>query len=449
MTPNHKVLMLAQYFPPLHGVGGVIRVTKFIKYLPMVSTWVPVVVTLEDREDYAFLSRGSVSLLADIPPTVKVFRTRSFEPRGRSVGEALGEDEVTGSAFRSVLTRLLRCFRRIVQNYVMIPDLHILWLPFVLPAARKVAKDEAVDLLFTTCPPHSSAAIAALVQCLTGLPLVVDFRDDWTGDPWPPIGTADSAFARAIQRWMEKRVVRQSTRVVTVTERSLRGFRTRYPDERPDKFVLIPNGCDLSEYEFLRSIADRPTNQRFTITYAGRIEPARAPTHLFEAIHRLREDKRFDTDRLDVVFLGGLPHTYQRLVDQLGLAGVIRHEPPMPQGEALFRRLWSSDVLLAIADPSKPTSMAGKIYGYWGVGGPALLLLAEDGAAKDFCESHGLGVVVSLSDVDGITQAIAELFERWEQGVLAPMDQRGIERYDRKALTRQLAGEFDRVIGEG
>ena len=69
-----KVLVLAYYFPPL-GMGGVQRVAKFAKYLPLFG-WKPLVLTVKDVE-YLVLDP---SLLKELPSEVEIFRTGSFDP---------------------------------------------------------------------------------------------------------------------------------------------------------------------------------------------------------------------------------------------------------------------------------------------------------------------------------------------------------------------------------
>jgi hypothetical protein len=87
-----KVLMIARSFPPFRSVGGSIRVVKFIKYLPALG-WSPVVLTIDDRKEYETTRKiGSATLLQDIPPQVKIYRTTAGEPslemleRERSIG---------------------------------------------------------------------------------------------------------------------------------------------------------------------------------------------------------------------------------------------------------------------------------------------------------------------------------------------------------------------------
>ena len=74
------VLMLARAFPPFFPVGHSIRVVKFIKYLRE-SDWLPVVLTIDDQRQYETSRKtGSETLLSEIEPPVKIYRTTAGEP---------------------------------------------------------------------------------------------------------------------------------------------------------------------------------------------------------------------------------------------------------------------------------------------------------------------------------------------------------------------------------
>jgi len=68
-----KVLVLAYRFPP-QGGGGVQRTLKFVKYLPG-QNWLPIVQTVKNP----YWPFQDETLLAEIPPFVKVHGTRTFE----------------------------------------------------------------------------------------------------------------------------------------------------------------------------------------------------------------------------------------------------------------------------------------------------------------------------------------------------------------------------------
>jgi hypothetical protein len=69
-----KLLVITYYFPPSGG-AGVQRVLKFVKYLREFNIE-PIVLTVQDGD---FPTRDE-SLLNDIPSSIKIYRTKIFEP---------------------------------------------------------------------------------------------------------------------------------------------------------------------------------------------------------------------------------------------------------------------------------------------------------------------------------------------------------------------------------
>jgi hypothetical protein len=91
------------------------------------------------------------------------------------------------------------------------------------------------------------------------------------------------------------------------------------------------------------------------------------------------------------------------------------------------------------------TLIPGKLYEYWAVGGPPILLLSCPGAAASLVEQHSLGVTVDPSDVGGIQDAILTAYRRKSSGRPLRIKTDGIEPYDRRALTGQLAQLLSRL----
>ena len=61
------------------------------------------------------------------------------------------------------------------------------------------------------------------------------------------------------------------------------------------------------------------------------------------------------------------------------------------------------------------------------------------GAASMFVEQHGLGLTVDPYDVTGIRQAILTVYGQRGTAAALNVSTAGIEKYDRQALTRELA----------
>jgi glycosyltransferase involved in cell wall biosynthesis len=439
-----KVLVVVRVFPPFQSVGHSIRVVKFIKYLPALG-WLPSVLTIDDREEYESDRRqGSETLLADIPPEVRIHRTAAGEPSWRY----LEKERRFGqrNQLTRVIAKLFGGTRRRAFQYLLQPDRSLLWLPFALARGRRIVKSEGIDVIFATCPPHSATLIGAFLKLLTGKRLILDFRDDWIDTP---AYHATPALGRMINRMLERMVVKSADKVILVTEWSRKAFLKRYPKQPNDKFVLLPNGCDLEEFAVLHSTTGTPPNSRFTMLHAGTLTDAkhfaRSSAPLFQALHSILKREPRLVEDLNLAFTGFLPANQRSLVGQLGLSGIVTELGFLPRAEFL-RLMHESDLLVVINYGGFATLIPGKLYEYWAVGGPPILLLSCPGAAASLVEHYSLGVTVEPSDVVGIEDTILRGYRQKKSGLPIRIKTAGIERYDRKALTAQLAQILSGVV---
>ena len=432
-----KVLMIARAFPPFLPVGHSIRVIKFIKYLPALG-WEPVVLTVDDKKEYETLRKvGSETLLSEVNPNLKVYRTHPGEPSL----DYLQKEEAFEKKNR-LLGWLIKNFARARRWFfwnLLLPDRAIAWFPFGLARGYRIAKQEDVDVVFATCPPHSATLVGAMTKLLTRKPLILDFRDDWIDTPWH---LSKPAIIRWIDNVLEKWAVKMADKVVLVTEWSRKAFQDRYPSQPKDKFILIPNGCDLGDFETLNSEFVATRNPKFKIVHAGSLNIStvwgRSPAGLFQAIQEILAEHPDLSEKLDFVFAGDLPKEFQAMAEEMGLSAVIQGVGHLPHDEVLHL-IKSADLLLAMNYEGWATLIPGKIYEYWAVGGAQILLLSCPGAAADFIAEHKLGFTADPVDVDRVQRIILDAYNQWEEGLAVPINTEGIEAFDRKSLTVELA----------
>jgi glycosyltransferase involved in cell wall biosynthesis len=446
MDEMRTVLMLAYVFPPFFSIGGSIRAVKFAKYLPALG-WRPLVLTIDDRRETVSQRReGSASLLEEIPAEAHIYRTSSGEPAAHI--QQKGREAREKSRLAAPIINLLSRLRRWAYRHLLLPDAHITWLPAALRHGRRIVRDEGVDVIWATSPPHSTALVGAALKRLTGRPLVLDYRDDWIDTPWY---RAKPRAVRWIERRLERWAVRVADRVVLVTQASREAFLERYSHQPAEKFVFIANGCDLDDFATVQQI-EVPEHETFRIVHAGLLSMdqgwRRSPEAFFEALHRLAVERPELARRLSVTFTGQLPEPYRQRIQGDGLSGIV-HETGFVPHDGFLRLLREADLLLTINYEGFGTLIPGKMYEYWAVGRAPILLLDGQGAARRLVEEHGLGLCAEPDDVEGIVQAIAEVYDKQQAGTPLRIDTTNLEKFDRKALTAQLADLLNELGNSG
>ncbi|MBI5931815.1 MAG: glycosyltransferase [Chloroflexi bacterium] len=435
-----KLLVVAYIFPPFFSVGGSIRVVKFLKYLPNLG-WKPYVLTVDDSREYKSLRReGSEELLADLSPEVVVCRavageaSSSFLEKGRAAREK-------NKALKLVIN-LLRDIRDWVTHQLLIPDENITWLPFAVRQGRKIVKENDIDALFVTCPPHSAAVIGTVLKRIVRRPMVLDFRDDWVDTPWQ----AERPFwVRWINKLLERLAVGAADKVVLVTPVSHAAFEKRYPRQK-EKMVYIPNGVDLADYTYLDNAPEPTSDGKFTIVHAGLLSVAadwnRDPKPFFQALVNIRQEHPEIGENMRMVFTGELRPEYKTYVTEMGLDQMVEEAGYLPRPE-FATLLRNADMLLTINYAGFSTLIPGKIYEYWAVSGPPIMLLSEPGAAHQIIQQYKLGVALKQNDTPGIQQAIMNYYEQRANGQPVRITRDGIETFARAKLAEKLAGVLD------
>ncbi len=335
----------------------------------------------------------------------------------------------------------LRAMLHFFESNILVPDRQILWVPFAVWVGKKIIERDHIQAILVTCPPHSGSIIGALLSRITRTPLYLDFRDEW-------ISAHDFGrrprILQIAERWLEVRTIGHARKVTAATEGICTNLRVRYP-AWADRIVWLPNGYDSTELprpiDDASSNAEPSTDDPFTIIYGGALNRRRNVDGLVDAVARIRHLHPEIAGRMQVLFHGEYWDSTREKLQAPGVAGLIQVRDGLPHREFL-RVCGQAHVSLAIVDDDYPSAVPAKIYESWALGKP-VLLLADGGEARDLVTSNNLGLVAAPDRPREIEARILELFRAFEAGTLPRPSQRGLERFDRKRLARQLAQLMD------
>jgi glycosyltransferase involved in cell wall biosynthesis len=254
-------------------------------------------------------------------------------------------------------------------------------------------------------PPFSAHLVGAGLARLLRTPWVAEFRDPWARAPWRE---DRFQFERSTWSFFERMVVNRADAAVFVTHANKADFAEHYGEPPARRFHVVPNGCDLSDFE---GLTRRPQPDRFVLLHAGSLYGARSPLPLFRAISRAIAAGRLDRDRFRIRLLGrvSIPGVdFLGEVRALGLDDVVEFVPHVSRRAALQEMLDASALL--VIQPVTRVSVPAKLYEYLSTGRPILALAAADGETATIVRQSPAGVVVSPSDEGAIMDAISELF---------------------------------------
>lgn len=444
MLKRKGLLIVAHAFPPSGG-ASVRRILKVVKHL---ANWDWDITVLAPKRGEYFAYPYDPALLSQIPGRVRI--VESFTPERlfmiRSVAAGAGGKGANSPTAKMLFTDHYRKIYKSLGGLIAIPESSITWLPFAAWQGKQIIRKHNIDVIFATAPPFSALLVGTTLKKLTGIPLVVEFRDAWTAEP------ARNRDLDEKRRWVEKMqeawVIRTADRIVSVTEGVTSDFIRRYSDVKAaDSFITIPNGFDRDDLTELQTDGvknDRnDRDERFKIVHTGTLGGVRTPRLFLHAIHRLIIDQPSLRSRLKVIFVGHCKHfsdgsTIEEYVQNLNLQDVVEITGFVSRDESL-RYQNEADLLLLLiglvpASEAQRYGLSAKVFDYTLAAKP-VLAIAEDGPTAEFVRVSGIGEVVSHYDEAGMISAI----ERALEGNLHHLPcQAAIDEYDYTALMRNL-----------
>ena len=102
-------------------------------------------------------------------------------------------------------------------------------------------------------------------------------------------------------------------------------------------------------------------------------------------------------------------------------------------------------MLLLVTSASAASVTTSKLFEYLASGRPVLALTGRS-AAAELIEELDAGIVVAPDDVEGICRALEWFHERWRFDELPARVDPRVQRFDRRALTGNLARMFDTLV---
>jgi hypothetical protein len=430
-----KVLIITYYFPPSGG-PGVQRVLKFVKYLPQFG-WEPIVLTVENGD---FPARDE-SLLKEIPPATKVYRTKIFEPyriyrrlTGKPANAPVDVENIPHGNRKKSFAESIAGF---IRSTFFIPDARIGWMPYAMSTAMKIVQNEKINAIYSSSPPYTTSLIARALCHRTKLPWIAGFRDPWIGFISSPNRWL---LPRKLDEYLERAVYTEANLIEAAWRGILMDFQKKYPNVDQKKCVHLPNGYDSEDYPAI----DMNPNERCIVVYAGSMYGRRNPKTFLQAIEELVVEGKIDRKKFLLRFIGRFGTEVKEMLEQSPIRESIEVISYLPHSESI-KHLMQSDALLLVVDESKESAeiVPGKVFEYIGAKRP-IIALAKEGAIADIIRETNSGFVVHNQDIPAIKQAFVECYanflyhrKKLEQNIEA------IKKYERREISRQLAELLD------
>jgi glycosyltransferase involved in cell wall biosynthesis len=314
------------------------------------------------------------------------------------------------SRFRRQLPMLAMSLYKATQK--LFPEHYNSWAMAAVAKALKMHARQRFDVVVATGNPFAAFAAAWMINRLTGVPYVVDYRDAWTLDLF-----ADTpAFPKGHSVWgWERRVLDQASAIVFVNDALRQWHAERYPADA-DKMMIVPNGWDEDVLEDTGQdgVPQHQTARPLRFSYVGTITTVQPVREMVEAFQLARSHPLLADAQLNLYgHLGFFRGGQLRLAELLGIdednrvggkdTG-IHYRGPVSKTEVAHTYA-ESDVLVFLAGGAKYVT-SGKIFEYMANGRPIVSVHAPGIAAAEVLAGYPLWFNADSLDPDDIAQAM-------------------------------------------
>jgi len=308
--------------------------------------------------------------------------------------------------------------------------LSTLWIARGVIEARGRLRRQHYDIVVATAPPMIALVVARLAMASSRLPLIIDLRDLWAGNP------AYDSGGRALTR-AEAWVLRRAQAAVVCTPEAAIDLRGRHRTIAA-RVHVVTNGFEKELLARRRAPAPRG-DRMLTILHSGTLTLYRPLTPLLRV---LRREPYRSCVRL-------LLHGY--LVPEL--AREARAAAAHCEIEILRSSTWNDAVeRIAAADVAlitqarsagDATAVASKVYEYLALGKP-VLCLSDGGATEALLRRLGAHRwCARLHDEEAIAAAIDDLLACTPP----PLSPDALAPYDRLRLAAAMSELLDSAAG--
>lgn len=400
-TNPRSVLIVAYHFPPVAQSSGVHRMVALANAMAA-QKWQVKVLSASERT-YERINRESMSQL---DPSVHIVRAQAFDT----------------AKHLSIKGKYLQL--------MALPDKLQSWIPFGVIRGLREIRRQRPDLILSTYPIASAHIIGLLLSRISGIPWVADFRDPMAQPGYPSDPLKWKLFS-----WIERSAAKYAARLVFATPGALAEYQQRYPQVAADRWLLVTNGYDESQYQ---SMQPQPRHDgEIRIVHSGLIYiHERNPRALFEALSSLKADSFFDSRKFRLVLRAcGHEETYAGWISELGIEHLVELAPQVPYRQAL-QEMFDADGLLLMQGGGCNQQIPAKAYEYLRAQKPVLALTDKAGDTAKLFNRHQIARIAPMDDALLIATEFKLFIGMLEVDTVNMPDLALIEHYDRSNLSK-------------
>lgn len=426
MEEKKKVLIITYYWPPSGG-AGVQRWLKFAKYLPEFN-WIPVIYTPSNPESPA----DDQSLLKEIHPETIVVKKPIWEPYNwykKLIGQDKNQRVNAGFLSETKKPKKIEKFSVWIRGNLFIPDARKFWIKPSVRFLRKHLKENSIDTIISTGPPHSLHLTALKLKKELNVKWIVDFRDPWTNiDYYKSLLLTKRSDTK--HKKLEKEVLTKADCIITVGETMAKEFKSI----GASRIEVITNGFDIDDIPSEIPELDK----KFSVVHIGSINKDRNHPVFVEALKKLTDENIDLKKDLEIKLIGKVDYKVLEDIRKAGLDSNLIHKEYISHDQVIKELMKARLLYLPINNtPNAKGIVTGKFFEYLAAQRPILTIGPVDGDIAKILKETNAGKVFDFCDLDNILSCISERYSAYKENKEESKNV-GSEHYTRRNLTKKL-----------
>ncbi|HLA56272.1 MAG TPA: glycosyltransferase family 4 protein [Flavobacterium sp.] len=420
-----KVLIITYYWPPAGG-PGVQRWLKFVKYLP--DYGIQPIVYIPKNPTYPIIDEA---LVGEVSEKAVIIRRKIFEPyqlaslfSNKTHLKKMSSGIIPNEKKQTFAEKLALWIR----GNVFIPDARICWVKPSVSFLEKYIKENEIDTVITSGPPHSLHLIGMKLKEKLALKWIADFRD-----PWTTIGYHQalklSAFSEDKHKKLEHKVLNAAD-MILVTSKSTKA---EFAAKTSKPIAVITNGFDVERK------TDTVLDTKFSLAHIGSLLSQRNPVILWLSLAELLREIPGFADHLELKLIGTVSQEIVNAIisynlrDYTTVIGYVSHATAIEH-----QRKSQVLLLIEINSPETKSIIPGKLFEYMVSGRPIIAIGPNGSDFAEIISDTNTGVFLNYAEKDKLKSTILDYYHLFLQEKLQS-DAVATEQYSRKNLTGKLA----------
>ena len=424
MEPKQKKLLIITYYWPPAGGPGVQRWLKFVKYLPEFD--IQPIVYVPENPTYPIVD---AHLETEVSDKAIILKNKIFEPYqlasflSKNKTKKISSGIIPNQKKQSFLEKLMLW----VRGNLFIPDARIFWVNPSVAYLEKYIRENEIDMIVTSGPPHSLHLIGLELKQKLNLKWLADFRD-----PWTTIGYHKSLrlsnYAAKRHKQLEHQVLNSADTIIVTSKTTKSEFQAI--TSKP--IAVITNGFDVEKVE------KQTLDIKFSLAHIGSFLSERNPLILWESLVELLQEIPDFKSHLEIKLMGAVSQEVLETISQFGLNSYLNNLGYVSHAVAVEHQR-KSQVLLLIEINSEDTKsiIPGKLFEYMVSERPIVAIGPKDSDFAEIITNTNTGMFFDYSEKARLKQTILDYYTQFLEGKLQSNGV-GLQHYSRKNLTKQL-----------